>query len=152
MGLRPPLGRFIARRADATAARRAVQDDQRRNSRSIRFRCDSAKQPIVKSEFKDHFSDRAARYAAYRPHYPPAVADFVARIAPAREVAWDVGCGSGQFSTLLGDRFGRVIATDASADQLALARPHPHVEYMIGRAEAAPIAGGAVDLIVAAQA
>lgn len=104
------------------------------------------------AEFKDHFSDRAARYATYRPHYPPALADYLAEIAPARGTAWDVGCGSGQFSTQLGDRFSCVIATDASAQQIEMAQPHPHVEYVIATAERAPIEDGSVDLIAVAQA
>jgi SAM-dependent methyltransferase len=104
------------------------------------------------SNFKDHFSERAARYAAYRPHYPPVLADYLAAIAPARGIAWDAGCGSGQLSTLLGDRFDRVIATDASAAQIGGASPHPHVEYEVAPAEHTSIADSSVDLIAAAQA
>lgn len=104
------------------------------------------------AEFKDHFSDRAARYAMYRPHYPPALADYLAGIAPRRDTAWDVGCGSGQLSTLLGDRFERVIATDGSADQIARAVRHPHVDYLVGTAEKAPVADASVDLVSVAQA
>lgn len=102
--------------------------------------------------FKDHFSDRAEGYAAYRPHYPPALADYLAELAPARGTAWDAGCGSGQLSTLLGDRFTRVIATDASEAQIARAVPHPRVEYAVARAECTTIADASVDLITVAQA
>lgn len=104
------------------------------------------------AEYKDHFSDRAARYATYRPHYPPELADYLAGLSRRRELAWDVGCGSGQMSTLLGDRFDRVIATDASADQLARAVAHPHVEYSVAPAERTSIADKSVDLVVVAQA
>jgi SAM-dependent methyltransferase len=106
----------------------------------------------VSAAFKDHFSDRAARYATYRPQYPAALAAYLTSIAPATETAWDVGCGSGQFSTQLGDRFARVIAADASADQIALAQPHSHVEYVIATAEQPPIEDHSIDLITAAQA
>jgi SAM-dependent methyltransferase len=106
----------------------------------------------VTADFKDHFSDRAARYASYRPHYPPALADYLATIARRRDVAWDVGCGSGQLSTMLGDRFERVIATDGSAEQIARAVSHPHVEYVVATAECAPIDDASVDLISVAQA
>src|SRR4051794_23805954 len=102
--------------------------------------------------FKDHFSDRAATYAAFRPSYPRELVDYLASIAPSRALAWDAGCGSGQLSTLLGDVFDRVIATDASAEQIGRAAPHPHVAYSVAPAERAPAADRAVDLISVAQA
>jgi SAM-dependent methyltransferase len=102
--------------------------------------------------FKDHFSERAAGYASYRPHYPPALADWLASVAPARTTAWDAGCGSGQLSTLLGDRFAKVIATDASEAQVAQAMVHPNVEYRVEPAEKTSIVDGTIDLITVAQA
>lgn len=78
--------------------------------------------------------------------------DFLASVAPSTALAWDVGCGSGQLSTLLGERFERVIATDASAQQLEHAEPHPRVEYRLGSAEASGLDAGSVDVITAAQA
>jgi SAM-dependent methyltransferase len=102
--------------------------------------------------FKDHFSQAAAGYAAHRPSYPAALVDFLARVAPHRQLAWDAGCGSGQLSVLLGERFARVVATDASREQLAHATPHPNVRYALARAEASGVATEVVDLAVAAQA
>src|SRR5439155_16820661 len=102
--------------------------------------------------FKNHFSDRAAAYAARRPTYPPALAEFLAEVAPRRELAWDSGCGSGQLSVLLAGRFEQVIATDASAEQIAQARPHPKVRYAQAPAEASGLPAAVVDLAVAAQA
>ena len=102
--------------------------------------------------FKDHFSERAAAYAAHRPVYPPALVDFLAGVAPGRGLAWDCGCGSGQLSVLLADRFARVIATDASAEQISRATPHPKVSYRCAPAEASGLPPGTVDLAVAAQA
>lgn len=102
--------------------------------------------------FKDHFSERAAGYAAHRPTYPAALADFLAGLAPRRALAWDAGCGSGQLSVLLAGRFERVAATDASAEQVARATPHPNVEYRRAPAEASGLPDGSVDLAVAAQA
>ena len=102
--------------------------------------------------FKNHFSDRAAGYAARRPTYPAALVDFLAEVAPRRELAWDSGCGSGQLSVLLAGRFEQVIATDASAEQIAQARPHPNVRYAQAPAEASGLPAAVVDLAVAAQA
>src|SRR5207244_13453135 len=53
---------------------------------------------------------------------------------------------------LLADRFARVIATDASAEQIAQAAPHPKVGYRCAPAETSGLPNGAVDLAVAAQA
>ncbi len=104
------------------------------------------------ADFKDHFSEVAAGYAAHRPTYPAAVVDFLAQAAPRPGVAWDVGCGSGQLSVLLAGRFERVIATDGSQEQLARATPHPRVEYRRATAEASGLAPASVDVAVAAQA
>jgi SAM-dependent methyltransferase len=104
------------------------------------------------SGFTDHFSDRAADYATHRPSYPAALADFLAGTVTRRGLAWDAGAGSGQLSVLLADRFERVVATDASAAQLAHAAPHPRVEYRCAPAEASGLPAGSADLAVAAQA
>ena len=77
--------------------------------------------PPAEQPFKNHFSDRAAAYAARRPTYPVALVDFLADVAPRRELAWDSGCGSGQLSVLLAGCFEQVIATDASAEQIGRA-------------------------------
>ena len=102
--------------------------------------------------FQDHFSDVAAAYAAHRPSYPPALVDFLARLAPARRLAWDAGCGSGQLSLLLAGPFERVVATDASPEQIARATAHPKVEYRCARAEASGMPERVADLVTAAQA
>ncbi len=102
--------------------------------------------------FKDHFSQVAVAYAAHRPSYPPALVDFLARLAPARRLAWDAGCGSGQLAVLLADPFERVIATDASGDQIAQATAHPNVEYRRAAAEMSGLPDRVADLATAAQA
>jgi SAM-dependent methyltransferase len=102
--------------------------------------------------FKDHFSENAAAYAAHRPSYPTALVDFLARLAPGRRLAWDAGCGSGQLSVLLAGRFGRVVASDASPEQIARAAPHPKVEYRCAPAQASGLTDRVVDLATAAQA
>ena len=100
--------------------------------------------------FVDHFSQIAARYAAYRPHYPAALLELLALQAPARGLAWDAGCGNGQLGVGLATRFARVIATDPSAQQLAAAAPG--CEYRCEPAEQSTLATQSCDLVVAAQA
>lgn len=104
------------------------------------------------SAFKDHFSGHAADYARYRPGYPPALFDWLAARAPSRRLALDCGTGSGQAAGALARRFEHVIATDASAEQIANAERFANVEYRVARAEAVVADNGAVDLVTVAQA
>ena len=104
------------------------------------------------TSFADHFSTVAAHYAAYRPHYPPALVEALAARCARRDVAWDVGCGSGQLSVALADAFARVIATDPAQAQLDAATSHPRVEYVRAPAEASGLPERSIDLAVAAQA
>jgi len=104
------------------------------------------------ASFADHFSALAARYAAYRPHYPAELTGLLADRCARHDVAWDVGCGSGQLSAALAARFSRVIATDPAQAQLDHAERHPRVEYRCAPAEASGLPDASVDLAVAAQA
>lgn len=102
--------------------------------------------------FHDHFSARAAGYARYRPRYPAALTAWVAALAPTRERAWDCATGSGQAAVGLAAHIARVVATDASAAQLAHAARHAGVDYCVARAEDSALATGSVGLVTVAQA
>jgi SAM-dependent methyltransferase len=102
--------------------------------------------------FADHFSQIAASYAAYRPHYPDALFAWLASIAPDREHVWDCGTGSGQAAGALSRQFAHVIATDPSTAQIASAQRVSGVDYAAMTAERAAIADGAVALVTVAQA
>jgi SAM-dependent methyltransferase len=102
--------------------------------------------------FSDHFSGVAGAYAEFRPRYPEALFDWLANLAPGRELGWDCATGSGQAALALAERFERVVATDASAEQIAAAPAHPRVEYRVARADASGLAAGSIDLITVAQA
>jgi SAM-dependent methyltransferase len=102
--------------------------------------------------FKDHFSGHASTYASFRPGYPPELLDFVASLPRRHGLAWDCATGNGQAALGLAERFARVIATDASAQQLTLAMPHPNVEYRQALAEESGLASGSVDLVTVATA
>ncbi|MBK7874505.1 MAG: class I SAM-dependent methyltransferase [Planctomycetes bacterium] len=104
------------------------------------------------SGFADHFSRHAPEYAAFRPHYPPALVAWIASLARDHALAWDVGTGSGQAARLLAPHFERVIATDASAEQLAHAEAHTNVEYGCAPAESSGLASASVDLVTVAAA
>lgn len=97
------------------------------------------------------FDQGGEGYARFRPDYPDRLAEFLADAAPDRELAIDVGCGTGQFSTQLAACFDAVLALDPSADQIAHAAPHPQVRYDAS-AEQLPAARRSASLIAAAQA
>lgn len=101
--------------------------------------------------FKDHFSRLAAQYAEFRPRYPGALYDFLAKASPAQKRAWDCACGSGQATLDLAERFESVIGTDASAQQIAAAPAHPRVTYGVARAEESGLESNSVDLVTVAQ-
>lgn len=102
--------------------------------------------------FADHFSTIAAQYLTYRPRYPQALVRALAERCERHDLAWDAGCGNGQLSVALGDEFRRVIATEPSKQQLAMAERHPNVEYRCEPADRSTLDGASVDLAVAAQA
>lgn len=99
----------------------------------------------------NHFSEQAAAYHAFRPVYPPALTAFFASRASGRSLAWDCGCGSGQFTAGLAGWFDMVIGTDMSFPQLSQASPQKRIFYVESLAEAVPLADRCVDLVVAAQ-
>ena len=105
----------------------------------------------MRPPFKDHFSSLASQYAQARPGYPPALFQYLASICTGHKACWDCACGSGQASTALGEYFERVVATDASATQVAAAQPHPNVEYRVASAEASGLDCGSMDLVTVAQ-
>lgn len=102
--------------------------------------------------FPDHFSGLSREYARHRPTYPAALIDALVRLVPARECAWDCATGNGQAARLLAEHFGRVVATDASAEQLAHALRHPRIEYRRAHAEDSGLATGSVELVTVAAA
>ncbi len=102
--------------------------------------------------FKDHFSGVAQGYQAFRPRYPPELFDWLAGVAPGRRRAVDLGCGTGQASGPLAERFQEVVAVDPSAAQIAQAEPHPGVTYRVAPAEATGLPDRSVDVAIAAQA
>jgi ubiquinone/menaquinone biosynthesis C-methylase UbiE len=98
-------------------------------------------------EFKDHFSDHAVDYAEFRPEYPQALFEFLARTVKDHDLAWDCATGSGQAARGLVEYFDRVIATDMSAEQIRNAVPHARISYHVAAAENSNIPSHTVELI-----
>jgi ubiquinone/menaquinone biosynthesis C-methylase UbiE len=103
-------------------------------------------------QFKDHFSKQAADYAKFRPRYPQEIFEYLGTIAPARELAWDCATGNGQAAVELANVFNRVIATDASDEQIANAEPNKRVEYRVAPAEDSGLQTGKFDIVMVSQA
>jgi SAM-dependent methyltransferase len=106
----------------------------------------------MSTEFKDHFSTVSARYADFRPHYPAELFDYLATLAPANSTVWDCASGNGQATQALAKKFGKVIGTDASKQQIESAPRIQNAEFRVAPAEESGLGDESVDLITVAQA
>lgn len=98
------------------------------------------------------FDQGGQRYARFRPEYPDALCAFLARLAPARKLAVDVGCGTGQLCVQLARAFDAVVGIDPSQDQITNAAAAARVRYLCAPAEKLPLPDGCAQLVTAAQA
>ncbi|MBL9135269.1 MAG: class I SAM-dependent methyltransferase [Verrucomicrobiales bacterium] len=106
----------------------------------------------MKPAFHDHFSAVAQRYANCRPQYPAALFEYLASVAPKGEMVWDCAAGTGQATVGLARVFGSIVATDASAEQIAQAKSQAGIEYRVATAEQSGLADASVGLVTVAQA
>ncbi|MBL7851828.1 MAG: class I SAM-dependent methyltransferase [Cyclobacteriaceae bacterium] len=100
---------------------------------------------------KDRFSDQARQYAAFRPHYPKELYDFIFKQVKSFDLAWDAGTGNGQAAQVLATRFRKVLATDISAKQLVEAVRKENIVYEVA-GETTQLPDQSVDLVTVAQA
>ena len=118
-------------------------------------RDNSIRHPLRDQEgvtFLDLFSQQASASASARPSYPDELYKFIASLAPRRSLAWDCATGNGQAARDLARYFQTVIATDGSAEQIALAAPVDNVEFRVAAAEASGLAPQSADVVTVAQA
>src|SRR4051812_2932817 len=106
----------------------------------------------MRTELKDHFSTVSAGYAEFRPHYPAELFGYLASLAPANSTAWDCASGNGQATQALAKKFGKVIGTDASKQQIESAPRIQNAEFRVSPAEESGLADESVDLITVAPA
>jgi SAM-dependent methyltransferase len=111
---------------------------------------------ISMEAFKDHFSQIADAYANWRPTYPATLFDAITAVVPASDSVWEPGCGSGQATRGLSQRFAYVFATDPSAAQIqqhwANTMAATNVTVAVEPAEATSLANHSVELVAVAQA
>lgn len=101
---------------------------------------------------KDLFSDDSKQYQRARPDYSPAIVETILKYVNRRELAWDCGAGSGQFTQRLAPHFQQILATDLSVAQLAEAPHLANVHYEAAQAAECPLPSQSVDLVTVAQA
>ncbi|MEO5984902.1 MAG: class I SAM-dependent methyltransferase [Ferruginibacter sp.] len=78
--------------------------------------------------------------------------DHILQYVIEKNTAWDCATGNGQAAVALALHFKKVIATDISEKQLALAKPHANIQYQIATAEQTNFPTNSFDLITVAQA
>lgn len=108
--------------------------------------------PLAHPPEKSHFADQSTEYRNHRPHYEDSFFDWLVTMKSSMSTIWDCGCGSGQATVGVAERFHRVIATDAEANQLKAAPYRENVEYRLEPAEKTSIASQSIDLTLVAQA
>ncbi len=107
--------------------------------------------PLLQTESGDPFSPLAQGYVLFRPRYPRSLYDYLLACVPQPRLAWEAGCGSGQATLDLAERFEKVVGTDISEAQIAEAPAHANIEWRTAPAEASGLADASVDLITCAQ-
>lgn len=104
------------------------------------------------TSFKDHFSGHAGSYAEFRPGYPESLFAYLAAQCVGHELAWDCATGNGQAARSLAPYFSKIIATDASAEQIASANTHTKIDFRVAPAESSGLDTASVNLVTVAQA
>ncbi|MEM8649899.1 MAG: class I SAM-dependent methyltransferase [Pseudomonadota bacterium] len=98
------------------------------------------------------FGLQADVYSSARPTYPEELLSWIADQAPRRNIAWDVGTGSGQAALMLADYFSKVHATDIDKEQIRRAPAHHNVDFAIAPAHISGLSKNSVDAITVATA
>ena len=104
------------------------------------------------THFKDHFSGHSLDYEKYRPHYPDELFFHLSHLTEQHNRAWDCATGTGQAAIHLAKYYKKVIATDASDNQVRQAAELKNVIYATAPAESSCIEDHSIDLITVAQA
>jgi SAM-dependent methyltransferase len=98
----------------------------------------------------------SAFYASAREGYAPAALSEIEGTLADTRLILDLGCGTGQLTSWLGDRSHIAIGIDSEAAMLARARREPGVGkgscYVHAKADRLPLKSGSIDAIVCAQA
>jgi ubiquinone/menaquinone biosynthesis C-methylase UbiE len=103
-------------------------------------------------KFTDMFSERARMYSRYRPEYPDRLFAWIGTLTDVHNAVWDCATGNGQAAKDLATIFDKVIATDASAEQIANAVPGDRIDYRVRNASQSGLPDASVNMVTVAQA
>ncbi|HUK14095.1 MAG TPA: class I SAM-dependent methyltransferase [Thermoanaerobaculaceae bacterium] len=113
---------------------------------------------MARDDATQRFSNRVENYVRYRPHYPAALGELLARecgLAAGMTVA-DLGSGTGILSELFLRRGCRVLGVEPNPEMRAagerLLGADPRFTSVAGTAEATTLPDASVDLVAAGQA
>ena len=85
----------------------------------------------MKPDTANHFSSKSREYSYARPKYPEDLFKFLNEITPVKDLAWDCATGNGQAAISLCKYFKKVIASDASKNQIDNAFDRDNINYCL---------------------
>lgn len=103
-------------------------------------------------DFIDNFSFKSKEYSFSRPVYPDGLFEFLCDITPNKDLAWDCATGNGQAAIGLCKYFKKVIASDASKEQIDNKFERENILYKVFPAEAPNLPDKSIDLVTVATA
>lgn len=113
---------------------------------------------MTRADPTQRFSSRVENYIRYRPGYPSAILEVLARecgLTPASVIA-DVGCGTGLLAALFLSHGNRVFGVEPNTEMRTAGAHQLHAYSRFtsvdGTAEATNLADGSVDFVTAGQA
>lgn len=104
------------------------------------------------AKFCRSFFKASGNFQKFRPEYPLELYDFIVKHCNNKQLAWDCGTGNGQAARKLAKYFDKVIATDASKEQIDNALEIENVEFRVQPAEESGLESESIDLITVACA
>ena len=102
--------------------------------------------------FIDNFSAQSKEYSFSRPTYPESLYEFLSTVTPQKNLAWDCATGNGQAAIGLSKYFKKVIASDASKNQIRHGFQRENIDYKLFPAENVELDNDSVDIVTVAQA
>jgi hypothetical protein len=101
--------------------------------------------------FTDNFSSKSKEYSFSRPDYLDTLFKFLSDITPNKDLVWDCATGNGQAAIGLCKYFKKIIASDASKNQIDNKFEIENIIYKIFQAEHANLPDNAINLVTVAR-